>query len=367
MVPFHRALGALVTAARIKFSAELLGLFGSALLLIGVTAQAGAQSLVFGFDSSSAQNPIYDWAQVPLNPITDKTSWLSQYSGSPVSFVMLRASRGNPNDLAGAPAACAYADPVFNGPQSYNARGAAAAGLLVGAYHFATMYNQTTGQSTSPVGEANYFVSVAGPWIKPGNMRPFLDIEDDPTNNCGGQLRLEDFSGLVSWVDTWMQQVKNSTGVTPIIYASRYYAENYLAPLASAPYNNGKGYELWLSESQTNPSTPPNVPPWTVDAVQWDTQNGSGYVSGGPNGAPVNVDLDAFQGTYSQFQITLVIQNTSGAPVIAQQPLGQLAAAGQTATFTASASGTPSPTVQWQQSTNGGTSFENISGATRAR
>jgi hypothetical protein len=38
--------------------------------------------------------------------------------------------------------------------------------------------------------------------------------------------------------------------------------------------------------------------------------------------------------------------------------------AGQTATFTAAASGNPTPTVQWEVSTNGGTSWSVISGAT---
>jgi hypothetical protein len=37
---------------------------------------------------------------------------------------------------------------------------------------------------------------------------------------------------------------------------------------------------------------------------------------------------------------------------------------GKTATFTAAARGTPTPTVQWQVSTNGGTSWSDISGAT---
>ena len=39
-------------------------------------------------------------------------------------------------------------------------------------------------------------------------------------------------------------------------------------------------------------------------------------------------------------------------------------ATGSTATFTAAASGSPTPTVQWQVSTNGGASFTDIVGAT---
>jgi hypothetical protein len=51
-------------------------------------------------------------------------------------------------------------------------------------------------------------------------------------------------------------------------------------------------------------------------------------------------------------------------PSITTQPLAQTLTAGQTVSFTAAASGSPSPTVQWQFSTNGGSTWSNISGAT---
>src|SRR5207237_9228884 len=45
-------------------------------------------------------------------------------------------------------------------------------------------------------------------------------------------------------------------------------------------------------------------------------------------------------------------------------PLSQSISAGSNATFVAAASGNPTPTVQWQISTNGGATFSNIAGAT---
>ena len=51
-------------------------------------------------------------------------------------------------------------------------------------------------------------------------------------------------------------------------------------------------------------------------------------------------------------------------PAVTTQPTNQVADVGDTATFTAAASGSPAPTVQWQVSTDGGASFSNISGAT---
>ena len=58
------------------------------------------------------------------------------------------------------------------------------------------------------------------------------------------------------------------------------------------------------------------------------------------------------------------VLTVSFAPGILTQPASQTVAPGATATFTAAANGSPPPTVQWQVSTNGGTSFSDISGAT---
>ncbi len=58
----------------------------------------------------------------------------------------------------------------------------------------------------------------------------------------------------------------------------------------------------------------------------------------------------------------LLIVNS--APAITTNPVNVTVLAGANATFTAAASGTPAPTVQWQVSTNGGTTFTNLAGAT---
>jgi hypothetical protein len=51
-------------------------------------------------------------------------------------------------------------------------------------------------------------------------------------------------------------------------------------------------------------------------------------------------------------------------PQVTQQPASTTAEVGTNYTFTAAASGIPTPTVQWQQSTDGGATFQNIGGAT---
>jgi hypothetical protein len=52
------------------------------------------------------------------------------------------------------------------------------------------------------------------------------------------------------------------------------------------------------------------------------------------------------------------------APSVTTNPTSQSVASGSTATFVAAANGNPTPTVQWQISTNGGGTFVNIAGAT---
>jgi hypothetical protein len=48
-----------------------------------------------------------------------------------------------------------------------------------------------------------------------------------------------------------------------------------------------------------------------------------------------------------------------GPPTVTTNPVSQTVTAGESATFTAAASGAPAPTVQWQVSTNGGATFTN--------
>ncbi len=53
-----------------------------------------------------------------------------------------------------------------------------------------------------------------------------------------------------------------------------------------------------------------------------------------------------------------------GAPLISVQPASQIIASGEKATFSATASGTPTLTVQWQASVNGGSTWINATGLT---
>jgi len=71
-------------------------------------------------------------------------------------------------------------------------------------------------------------------------------------------------------------------------------------------------------------------------------------------------------GLGSPLQSFVAAAETAKAPKITKQPAGVTVEEGQNGTFTAVASGTPTPTAQWELSSNGGASWSAIEGATSA-
>src|SRR5664280_2079573 len=59
-----------------------------------------------------------------------------------------------------------------------------------------------------------------------------------------------------------------------------------------------------------------------------------------------------------------VVSAPDTAPVVTAQPVDQSVTSGQAVSFTAAATGLPTPTVQWQVSTDGGTTYAAVPGAT---
>jgi alpha-tubulin suppressor-like RCC1 family protein len=112
--------------------------------------------------------------------------------------------------------------------------------------------------------------------------------------------------------------------------------------------------------------------------IQWEASS-----DGGSTWTPIE---GATSGTYSIAATTLtesgqkfraVFTNAGGTatskaatltvtkkPVVTQQPVDANAREGHEATFEARASGAPTPTAQWQESTDGGATFKNMTGVT---
>jgi hypothetical protein len=87
-----------------------------------------------------------------------------------------------------------------------------------------------------------------------------------------------------------------------------------------------------------------------------------GPLNGFVNGWELQAVFTNSIGSATSNPATMTLSTT--APVLTTQPISQYYATGQSPTFTAAASGSPTPNVQWQYSFNGGTTWANLSGAT---
>jgi hypothetical protein len=76
-----------------------------------------------------------------------------------------------------------------------------------------------------------------------------------------------------------------------------------------------------------------------------------------------SVEAASGDGLSAQASISYTVVSPNVAPAVTSNPVSQTGYAGTTLTFTASASGTPAPTVQWQVSTNKGSSWTNYTGS----
>jgi GH25 family lysozyme M1 (1,4-beta-N-acetylmuramidase) len=88
----------------------------------------------------------------------------------------------------------------------------AAAGLVRGAYHFATP------DTSSGNAQANYFVAHGGGWSADGKtLPPLLDIEYNPYGStCYGLSQAQ----MVSWISDFSNTVQALTGRLPAIYST---------------------------------------------------------------------------------------------------------------------------------------------------
>jgi len=83
----------------------------------------------------------------------------------------------------------------------------------------------------------------------------------------------------------------------------------------------------------------------------------------GNSGNQYRVVATNASGATTSTAATLTV-NLSAAPSFTTQPVNATIVAGQAAQFTVAASGTPTPTLQWQLSTDNGTTWSNITGET---
>ncbi len=158
-------------------------------------------------------------------------------------------------------------------------------------------------------------------------------------------------SGATASAPTVTAQPASLTVVKNTVVAFTAAASGYPAPSAQWQVSTNGG------------STWSNVSGATAPTYQFTTavtQNGYRYRAVFANAT----------GSAASAAATLTVTSgavaTTGAPTVSTDPINVTAATGATATFSAAAGGNPAPTAQWQVSTDGGTSWTNVSGATSA-
>lgn len=226
-------------------------------------------------------------------------NWSSVYGGG-VTFAYIKATQGT-----------GYTNPYF----ASDIKAATDASIIAGAYDFADF------NSVSASSEANYFLSVAGPYVKEGYLRPALDMEGSTSMTA---------TQVSNWVNTWASTVYNATGVLTVVYASQSFAATYF-----------------------NSTVPPNKQFWVAD------YNGQNLYTGEPNGwAPFsnwtmwqvsstgsvpgisgNVDLDAANGDVTGYVIPDIVA-TSGAKFSKGEAIHVSGSGGQVAWNTYASNGT---------------------------
>ncbi len=101
-----------------------------------------------------------------------------------------------------------YTNPDF--AQQYN--GSFAAGMIRGAYHFATP------NTTDGVSQADYFLAHGGGWSDDGRtLPPAIDLEYNPYGDSCYDLTP---AAMVAWIHAFVNEMKARTGIYPTIYTS---------------------------------------------------------------------------------------------------------------------------------------------------
>jgi len=139
-----------------------------------------------------------------------------------------------------------------------NLKEAAAAGVLVGPYHYARPDNRPS--VAGAVMEADHFCDVIETIYNPKvHARPVLDIEVG-----SGELS--------EWAFAWCQHVEKRLGVKPIIYSYTYFIRSHLQGKQLAKF------PLWLANYGSNDGNrhtiPPGEGPWEKWLIHQYTSNG---------------------------------------------------------------------------------------------
>ncbi|GAA3708127.1 hypothetical protein GCM10022224_087040 [Nonomuraea antimicrobica] len=202
---------------------------------------------------------------VDVSNWTGDIDWQSVATGG-AKFAFVQATEGTD-----------YRNPRFEAQHG----GAAAAGLIRSAYHFAQPHE------SGGAAQADYFLQNGGNWVSDGQTLPgVLDIEDNPyqdrngKNHCYG-LSAED---MVTWLKDFTAKYREATGRHAIIYTTTSWWQT-----CTGNSDKFKSNPLWLARWGSDPGELPKS--WKKHTF-WQSAD-KGPLVGGQN---------SFNGSQSQLE-----------------------------------------------------------------
>ena len=235
------------------FQRDVVDLLSPRFLAQQLVVQVGASVglvLMPGVERARAQRPMG----------TDVSHW----QGTGINWVNVR-NAGVTFAWCKATEATTYTDNTF----AINQANAKAAGVWVGAYHFARpSRNPNLTGANSADSEAAYFWGVVSNYVKTGGtyLVPMLDWEDP---NCTNQLSAATMS---SWVNEWCTTVSNyarlngAPGMRPIVYTGTWYSR------PSSTYSGlTTAVAIWPGWIAAYPSNPKPQTGGPSDTYPWST------------------------------------------------------------------------------------------------
>jgi autotransporter-associated beta strand protein len=252
------------------------GFIGLSVVLLSLSAMPvrAQQTRVLGLDVSAWQTEITTTEWATLKRPTNQQ--VNGVYGDGRDFVFIRSSRGGTtgyydqsnadNDPPTNTLSQRYDDPYY----IQNITRATNAGLFAGSYHFsrpdiiASTLN-SGGIANTGTDEANHFMQMAGPWMRPGYLLPVHDLE------AGDQIRSD--PDIAQFTLDFSDRIYEVMGIRPAIYVNGNYARYVLGGATAAQQAElvAKHPNLWIARwpNQANPNAidPQNELP--DDSLSW--------------------------------------------------------------------------------------------------
>lgn len=194
-----------------------------------------------------------------------------------------------------------YRSPTFDA----QVKGALAAGLYVGAYHFARW------ERTDPEAQADHFVRELERVMGRGPMLPpVLDLEwcrkgTDPATGKATYHR-RPAPEIADWARRFLDRLHTLTERTPLVYTGPSFVRSYLPRPGREGWDDMQAvaaHPLWVVDYTRDAKAPREVlPGWEWSFWQW---TGAGRVPGVTNGAGRLVDCDQnwFRGSETELAL----------------------------------------------------------------